>query len=378
MAGQMLGMNPDEVEELGRQLQSHAERLRSLVSQITGNVMSTGWVGPDATRFTHEWWPATRAQIIACAEDLHGFGQSALNNATEQRRASGVGDGTEGLPGWVGRTGSIEQSGEKLFQRFHSTRESIVQAMLDSRETGRNEIQIRRLDNEKFIVVLPGVVDLSQGLKNPLVAPAAWMTTQEDTARLMRNAIGEWASPGGYDTYAAQVKQAMERAGVPAGADVLLVGHSYGGFAAMNLATDPSFNSAVGSTNATGYHVNVTHVVAAGADTEHYLSRVPKETHALVFNNRYDVVYQAEDQGNDRWLDRNIADWSPHHPNHLALEFNGRTTWADGSGYGHDVPVYATWLQQATDHPRLASWLDSASGYAEGGYVSNHRVPTPR
>ncbi|WP_208029069.1 WXG100 family type VII secretion target [Rhabdothermincola sediminis] len=90
MSAPMLGMNPDEVEELGRLLQSHAERLRSLVSQITGNVMSTGWVGPDATRFTHEWWPATRAQIIACAEDLHGFGQSALNNAAEQRRASGV------------------------------------------------------------------------------------------------------------------------------------------------------------------------------------------------------------------------------------------------------------------------------------------------
>lgn len=56
--------------------------------------------------------------------------------------------------------------------------------------------------------------------------------------------------------YTRCVREALDAAGVPRGADVVLVGHSEGGLAAMDLAGNPSFN---------GGRVHVRQVVAAGS-----------------------------------------------------------------------------------------------------------------
>ncbi|WP_208029068.1 WXG100 family type VII secretion target [Rhabdothermincola sediminis] len=82
------GMNPEEVEGLGHRLQQIADQVRQLTSELNGRIGSTTWVGPDATRFKDQWWPEKRANLHRIADDLHGFGQSALNNAAEQRQVS--------------------------------------------------------------------------------------------------------------------------------------------------------------------------------------------------------------------------------------------------------------------------------------------------
>jgi uncharacterized protein YukE len=85
------GMNIGEVRSLGGRLQSHyAESIRGLMREMEQlvNNTSTMWVGPDAEAF-RSWWPEKRAALTAIAEDLHGFGQSALNNANEQESVSG-------------------------------------------------------------------------------------------------------------------------------------------------------------------------------------------------------------------------------------------------------------------------------------------------
>jgi hypothetical protein len=64
------------------------------------------------------------------------------------------------------------------------------------------------------------------------------------------------AMAGGPTTYARCVREALDAAEVPVGAQVMLVGHSDGGIVAMELAADPAFN---------GSRVEVTHVIAAGA-----------------------------------------------------------------------------------------------------------------
>lgn len=87
------GMNIEEIERIGRSLQqTHAVRLSDAAAEIERLVTTTTifWMGPDAERF-RSWWPEKRQRILAMAEDLRGFGQSALNNASEQRQASGVG-----------------------------------------------------------------------------------------------------------------------------------------------------------------------------------------------------------------------------------------------------------------------------------------------
>ena len=82
------GMNIEEVRNLGRQLQQQADNLRSLVGQLEGAVNSASWLGPDATTFKSQWWPEHRAHLQQAAEGLHGFGQSALNNAQDQENTA--------------------------------------------------------------------------------------------------------------------------------------------------------------------------------------------------------------------------------------------------------------------------------------------------
>ena len=90
MASISQGMNIEEVETIGRSLQhKQAESVRNAVRQIESLVGSTSrmWVGTDAERF-RSWWPSKRSVMLAMADDLEGFGQSALSNAAEQRKAS--------------------------------------------------------------------------------------------------------------------------------------------------------------------------------------------------------------------------------------------------------------------------------------------------
>ena len=85
------GMNVAEVDGLGQRLQMGADRLVAICAELDSVVRGSTWAGPDADRFSFEWWPAHKARLLSASERLHGFGQSALNNAGEQRVASGEG-----------------------------------------------------------------------------------------------------------------------------------------------------------------------------------------------------------------------------------------------------------------------------------------------
>lgn len=82
------GMNVEEVDRLGRDLQDIAREIDRIVTRLNKQIGSTTWVGNDANRFKNEWWPGHRTKLKAIQSDLDGFGQSAKNNAEEQRRIS--------------------------------------------------------------------------------------------------------------------------------------------------------------------------------------------------------------------------------------------------------------------------------------------------
>jgi uncharacterized protein YukE len=89
MAGNIShGMNVDEVRQLGANLKSISGQINDMVNQLNAKVNNTSWVGPDAARFKNEWWPQHRQHLQKMGQDLAGFGQSALNNATEQENVS--------------------------------------------------------------------------------------------------------------------------------------------------------------------------------------------------------------------------------------------------------------------------------------------------
>lgn len=89
------------------------------------------------------------------------------------------------------------------------------------------------------------------------------------------------------------VLAAMAKAGVPAGAEVMVVGHSQGGITAMNLAA----SGAVNSLREPAGRFRVTHVLAAGSPTGN--KPIPPGTTALVMENTSDIVPDLD--GREEW-----------------------------------------------------------------------------
>ncbi|MEO5652619.1 MAG: hypothetical protein ABIN79_00105 [Marmoricola sp.] len=117
---------------------------------------------------------------------------------------------------------------------------------------------------------------------------------------------------GGQDTvYARGIEQAMDAAGVPKGAHVMLVGHSQGGMTASALAQDA------------GFDYNVDYVVTAGAPIAG--ADYGGGTTALSLENQGDLVPRLDGASN------------PDNPNHTTVTFDGRTGSIGGN---HDMGQY--------------------------------------
>jgi dienelactone hydrolase len=311
--------------------------------------------------------------------------------------AAGIGHVTDGLVGGVDdtlgrlfgglgpathddRAGPITGQRPARFDRPADGRAVLLAAMggfADEGRIGRDEIEIRALDNGRYIVVLPGVTDLSQGFdrfaeqvredglfgvpEGSREAYDTWADNDEPTVRKMRYAYeAALRDDTTVNEYSTVVIDAMQAVGVPAGSEVMIVGHSFGAYTAIDLAVEPTFNGGA----VDGYHVDVTHVVAAGAETDWRFDELPATTNALVLNNRWDAVYQAENLLH--------ANASPTRPGHLEVEF-----WGDRVGYGHDEQNYIEWVAES-DHRRVARWLDGVGTlYSASGTRVSVRVPDP-
>lgn len=94
------GMEVDQVAAAGKALKDRAAEIDSLVAKLDGIVrtMPSVWDGPDSQQFVNDWWPEHKRTLVAASSHVAGLGQSALNNASEQREASGVGGGGSRTP----------------------------------------------------------------------------------------------------------------------------------------------------------------------------------------------------------------------------------------------------------------------------------------
>jgi hypothetical protein len=91
---------------------------------------------------------------------------------------------------------------------------------------------------------------------------------------------------------------------------------------------------------------------------------VPAYTDTLVLNNRFDLVYRAEDL-----LHR---DGDAEHPGHLEHNF-----WGGWQGSGHDEHNYLDWLAD-TGNDGVEAWLDDAGArYTAAGTRVSVQVPDP-
>ena len=167
----------------------------------------------------------------------------------------------------------------------------------DDRQIRVDEFQVVRLDNGKFVVVLPGVTDLSS-------PDLGWSDDHRSVRDLDQGAFWSSRTTSVDDNpYARMVRDGLVAAGVPSGADLLIVGHSYGADTALDLAADASFNGP------DGYRVS--HVVAAAYHSDPQLPHVPNTTAVLVLQNHRDVPVIVEAIGSahvtDGLVDRGEA-----------------------------------------------------------------------
>ena len=86
-----MGMDPDVVERIGTQLKSQAQQIESVIHAIEGLIgeARAAWEGPDAQQF-NDWWNSQHRPALTNAQQaIDGLGQSAMNNAADQRAVSG-------------------------------------------------------------------------------------------------------------------------------------------------------------------------------------------------------------------------------------------------------------------------------------------------
>lgn len=209
-----------------------------------------------------------------------------------------------------------------------------------------------------YVVLLPGVEGSPSKPYPQDLYGAALAAERRDTA------------------YSGAVHEALDAAGVPIGAAVMLVGHSQGGIVAMNLAGDGWFN---------GTRCRVTHVLAAGSPISTKTVAPGTATRVLSLENRSDIVTHLDV---DRPTLRPPSGPPKVERGRTVYTFN-RQTW-DVIG-NHDVggtyapvagsaPPSATASERAAAaaanerfraDPGVASYLDSAQPYLDGSPVSS-------
>jgi len=143
----------------------------------------------------------------------------------------------------------------------------------------------------------------------------------------------------GRSSYVGAVRDALRQAGVPGGARVVLVGHSQGGIAAMDLARSPVAPG--------GWQV--TAVVAAGSPVTSLPPRTGSGVRELEVDDRHDLVpaLDLHDSAREPAAGRTV------------LVFDHDTGTVSGN---HDCQrSYATWLASPAGRDATAAWSRDAS-----------------
>lgn len=149
-----------------------------------------------------------------------------------------------------------------------------LDATADETVLAHDEFGLVDHGGDRYTVVLPGVTDLSRPQQG-------WHPVHRSSRDFDMAALPSSRSSSVDDNpYARSVVRALPVVGVPVGADLLIVGHSFGADTALDLAADPAF---------TGRY-DVTHVVATGYFSQPQLPSVPPGTEVLVVQNNRDVV----------------------------------------------------------------------------------------
>jgi uncharacterized protein YukE len=85
------GMDIAAVRALSTQMTHSASEIQQLCSQLTSQLQSASWVGPDREHFVGDWQSTHVTQLTQVVNALNEAAQRANQNALEQENASNAG-----------------------------------------------------------------------------------------------------------------------------------------------------------------------------------------------------------------------------------------------------------------------------------------------
>ena len=83
-----LGADVEQLDSLSKKFDAEAQMIAQATQQISAQVNSTWWKGPDADKFRSEWNGQHVAALAKVSQALQEAGKQASRNATEQESAS--------------------------------------------------------------------------------------------------------------------------------------------------------------------------------------------------------------------------------------------------------------------------------------------------
>ena len=156
--------------------------------------------------------------------------------------------------------------------------------------------------------------------------------------------------------YEKGVLQAMQRAGVRAADDVMLVGHSEGGMVAVQTALACAKSG----------RFRVSHVVTAGSPVGLTVAKLPGSVQVLALENRNDIVPHLDGRTNPDKI--NVTTVSVRHGNgEIVDDHTIEQSYLPGA---RDV--------DASNDPSIRSFLSGASGFFDATRVQTHRYVITR
>lgn len=82
------GMDIAAVRTLSKQMKVRADEIRGISQQLTGQINSTPWIGPDREQFHGDWTGQYTAALNSVVNGLEQASMRALRNSNEQEQAS--------------------------------------------------------------------------------------------------------------------------------------------------------------------------------------------------------------------------------------------------------------------------------------------------
>lgn len=83
------GMDVEQVRRLADQLDAKANVINDIAAQLSNQLGSTDWRGPDSERFRSDWDSHHRSALNRVMQALQDAARTSRRNANEQEHASG-------------------------------------------------------------------------------------------------------------------------------------------------------------------------------------------------------------------------------------------------------------------------------------------------